>query len=101
MKLTAIFFLTFFFFFHSVESSSGHGSEPALTEALAEAPEGANVSAGGFLRQIDKCANSTAHIGCVDGLLVPAWKPHAESAFDVAARAIIYFLSLAYCINSK
>ncbi len=97
------------FFINSVESSSeghggsagGHGGSESAP-ALEGAPADANGSVG-FLGHLDQCLNSSSPHGggCVKGLFVPAWTPHAVSATDVAARAIIYFLSLAYCTNSK
>lgn len=93
--MLTIFFVVFSLFFYSTyssESATGHGAN------LAPAEVDPNATEVGFLSSIDKCGNTTKHTGCENGLIIPAWTPHVNevSAADVAARAIIYFLSLAY-----
>ncbi|XP_078128125.1 sodium/calcium exchanger 1a isoform X1 [Sander vitreus] len=61
--------------------SAAGGSAPALTS-------------NNTLRNHSKCGGENA--GCIDGVILPVWEPENPPFPDRIARAIIYFVGLAY-----
>ncbi|XP_034721958.1 sodium/calcium exchanger 1-like [Etheostoma cragini] len=61
--------------------SAAGGSAPALTS-------------NNTLRNHSKCGGENA--GCIDGVILPVWEPENPPFPDRVARAIIYFVGLAY-----